>query len=187
MFGTFVAKHGRNEKNFPKNAAINHFLRLHVRGGETLALGRETVDLRSLVLLADDGQARAAGDAILYAVEKGFIDGNATIAAILDRVFADIEASGLRALVPAQGRPGDYAMPRRHEVAGILNRLKSLQVRTQRAAPGTPEGPVSPEGPALPIEAPAPAEPAVPAEPAAPEPTKAGEPGDAPTPEPIAP
>jgi predicted ABC-class ATPase len=119
-------------------------LRAELRGRETLAIGRETVDLRSLVHLADEGQARAAGDAILYAVERGFIDGNATIAAILDRVFADIEASGLRALMPPQGRPGDYAMPRRHEVAAILNRLKSLQMRTLRAAPATPEEPAAP-------------------------------------------
>ncbi len=161
-------------------------LRAELRGREVLALGRETVDLKPLIHLADDGQARAAGDAILYAVEKAYTDGNTTIAGLLDRVFADIDASGLGVLVPPQGRPGDYAMPRRHEVAAILNRLRSLQVRTQRGVPGAVEaGPLEDralleqpapfEEPAVPAEAPAPAEPAAPPESEAQGPTPAAE------------
>lgn len=152
-------------------------LRAELHGREMLVVGRETVDLKSLVHLADEGQARAAGDAILYAVEKGYVDGNATIAGILDRVFADLEASGLGVLVPPQGRRGDYAMPRRQEVAAILNRLKSLQVRTQRPGPGAPGGqgaaeerapleqPAPSEEAAVPAETLVPPEPAVPTEP----------------------
>ncbi len=165
-------------------------LRAELHGREMLAVGRETVDIKSLVHLADEGQARAAGDAILYAVEKGYVDGNATIVGILDRVFADLEASGLGVLVPPQGRRGDYAMPRRQEVAAILNRLKSLQVRTQRAAASAPDAQVSggePSGPAGPGERVVPGEsgaPAPPSESATQEPAPAFESPDASTPEP---
>jgi predicted ABC-class ATPase len=136
-------------------------LRAELRGRETLAIGRDTVDLKPLIHLADGGQARAAGDAILYALEKAYIDGNTTMAGLLDRIFSDIEASGLGVLVPPQGRPGDYATPRRQEVAAILNRLRSLQVRPQRGAepilPPTAGEPAA-EGPAA--EEPAAGEPA---------------------------
>ncbi|MGQ0568348.1 MAG: P-loop domain-containing protein [Armatimonadota bacterium] len=142
-------------------------LHAELRGRETLNLGRDAVDLAAVPQLVDAGQARAAGDAILYAVEKDYVTGNAALAEILDRVFADIEMSGLGVLATQEGRPGDYALPRRHEVVAVLNRLKSLQVRTRRVGMGAheaqppvarapeglaPEVPVPPEGAADEVE-----------------------------------
>jgi predicted ABC-class ATPase len=107
-------------------------LRAELRGRTTLAIGRDLVDLASLPHLVDPSQARAAGDAIVYAVEKGYIDGQATVGEIIDRVFAEIEASGLGVLAIHPDVAATYAMPRKHEVAAILNRLRSLQVRTRQ-------------------------------------------------------
>lgn len=106
-----------------------------LRGYGALSIGRDTVTLAPLGQLVDAGQGRAAGDAILYALAKNYVDGNASIAEILDRIFADIEASGLRVLAPEEGYTGDYALPRRHEVAAVLNRMRSLQARTRRVPP----------------------------------------------------
>ncbi|MBI3998722.1 MAG: ABC-ATPase domain-containing protein [Armatimonadetes bacterium] len=117
-----------------------------VRGRGALGVGRETVDLAALAQMVDQSQARAAGDAILYALEKGYIDGNTSLVEALDRVFADIEASSLGVLAMPEGHPGEHAMPRRHEVAAILNRLRSLQVRARGAAPGAPGEPAPPGG-----------------------------------------
>jgi predicted ABC-class ATPase len=114
-------------------------LRSEMRGRDTLAIGRDTVDLVALTQLVDPSQARAAGDAIIYAVEKGYVDGNAAIGEVIERVFADIAASGLSVLTGRQGEAVDYAMPRKHEVAAILNRLRSLQVRTRRTGGPVPE------------------------------------------------
>jgi nicotinamidase-related amidase len=87
----------------------------------------------------DPSQARAAGDAILYAIEKGYVDGNASIVEVLDRVLADINAQGLGVLAFQEGHPGDHALPRRHEIAAVLNRLRSLQVRQRRAEAEPPQ------------------------------------------------
>lgn len=113
-------------------------LRAELRGRATLGIGRDAIDLAALPLLVDASQARAAGDAILLAVEKDYIDGEASIGEILDRVFADVEASGLDALAAPSGSRRGYALPRRHEVAAILNRLRWLQVHVRR-----PQEPVS--------------------------------------------
>ncbi len=120
------------------------------RGRAALGIGRDTLDLAPLWQMVDASQARAAGDAILYAIEKGYVDGHASIVDVMDRVLADVRASGLEVLAFQDGHPGDHALPRRHEVAAVLNRLRSLQARPRRAVSGAPEPeePVtaSPEG-----------------------------------------
>ncbi len=113
------------------------------RGRAALGIGRDTVDLAALSQIADASQARAAGDAVLYAIEKGYVDGHASIVEVLDRVLADVHTSGLEVLAFQDGHPGDHALPRRHEVAAVLNRLRSLQARPRRAISGAP-GPEEP-------------------------------------------
>jgi predicted ABC-class ATPase len=125
-------------------------LRAEMRGHDALGLGRDTVELAALAQLVDPAQARAAGDAILYAVEKDFVDGNASVGEVLDRIFAEIETAGLGALAVRQGEAADYAMPRRHEVAAVLNRLRSLQVRSRRAVAPAVEPSASGPGAAAP-------------------------------------
>lgn len=133
-----------------------------LRGRSALGIGRDTVDLEAVWQIVDPSQARAAGDAILYAVEKGYVDGNASIVEVLDRVLADITAQGLGVLAFQEGHPGDHALPRRQEIAAVLNRLRSFQARQRRAGPGAPEGqtrsaevapPEEPGAPPTPAEA----------------------------------
>ena len=107
-----------------------------MRGRTVLAVGRESVDLAGLPQLVDPGQARAAGDAILYALEKGYLDGAASIADILARVFAALETGGLALLSAGDRGAGDHALPRPYDVAAVWNRLRALQVRVRR--PGQP-------------------------------------------------
>jgi len=109
------------------------------RGRAALGIGRDTLDLTPLWQMVDASQARAAGDAILYAIEKGYVDGHASIVEVLERIFADVDAHGLEILAFQDGHPGDHALPRRHEVAAVLNRLRSLQARPRRAVSGAPE------------------------------------------------
>ncbi len=113
--------------------------RTEPRGGAEIGIGRETVRTAALGQLVDASQACAAGDAILYALAKNYVDGNASIAEILDRVFADIETQGLGVLGSEGSHAGGYALPRRHEVAAVLNRMRVLQVRTRRAVQGSPQ------------------------------------------------
>jgi predicted ABC-class ATPase len=111
-------------------------LRTELRWPEALSVGRDTVELGALPLLVDPGQARAAGDAVLYAVERGYVDGRAPVAEIIDRIVADVEAGGLQVLALQPNHPIEYTLPRRHEIAGVLNRLRSLQVRVRHGTQG---------------------------------------------------
>ncbi|MDR7554069.1 MAG: ABC-ATPase domain-containing protein [Armatimonadota bacterium] len=146
-----------------------------MRGRGALVVGRESVDLAGLPQLVEPGQARAAGDAILYAVEKGYIDGAASIAEILARVFADLEAGGLLLLSEGERGSGDYALPRPYEVAAVLNRLRALQVRVRRpgqpldldAARSQPQEAPAPPTPSAAEEAPSASGPEAPGAPAA--------------------
>lgn len=127
--------------------------RTEPRGSAEIGIGRETISTAALGQLVGAGQAYAVGDAVLYAVAKGYVDGNSSVAQILDRVFADIEAHGLGVLSAEGSHAGSYALPRRHEVAAVLNRMRALQVRTQRTlqdASPPPEPSASDEIPAPP-------------------------------------
>jgi len=40
-----------------------------------------------------------------------------------------MEQNGLEVLSTHEGHPGDYALPRRNEIAAAINRLRTLAVR----------------------------------------------------------
>ncbi len=115
-------------------AGLRERQRVEMRGRGVLGIGREAVDLAGIRHLVDPSQARAAGAAILYAIEKGYFDGTLPMADAIDRVFADIERSGLAVLALDDEVSGEHAMPRRHEVAAVLNRMRALQARSRPAA-----------------------------------------------------
>ena len=73
----------------------------------------------------------AIGNAIHLATQR-FMDGEATLRAVLDALDALLDAEGLDVLDPFHrpGRhPGDLARPRRFEIAAAINRLRSLRMR----------------------------------------------------------
>ncbi len=104
-------------------------VRVDARGVRTIVFGRETIELGAVEQVVDPSQTRAIGDAIFYALEKGYFDGERTLSQVLDAITADIAQGDLEVLSTHQGHPGDYALPRRHEIAAAINRLRSLAVR----------------------------------------------------------
>jgi len=97
---------------------------------DVVMLGREVVDLSRVAQLAEPAQTRAAGAAIIYAAEQGYVDGSRTVREILALVDSDISQRGLDVLEPADAPAGDLARPRRQEMAAALNRLRSLRVKS---------------------------------------------------------
>ncbi|MBX6755355.1 MAG: ATPase, partial [Thermorudis peleae] len=83
----------------------------------------------------DPSQTRAIGDALVLALQRGIIDGKRSMAEILDVLERVLDEEGLDALSPFRGHPGDYARPRRYELAAALNRLRTLQVKQRRSKP----------------------------------------------------
>lgn len=93
-------------------------------------LGRDVIDLSRVDQLADPGQARAIGAALVFAAERGYADGTRTVREVLGLLEMEMTQKGLEVIWLQDGPPGDLAMPRRHEIAAALNRLRTLRVKS---------------------------------------------------------
>ena len=102
------------------------------RGLHAIQFGRETIGLGAVEQLVDRSQARAIGEALVYAWDN-YIDGVRTVREVVDRVMADVENEGLDLLTPFL--VGDLAAFRRFELAAALNRLRTLEVKSGRGTP----------------------------------------------------
>jgi predicted ABC-class ATPase len=110
---------------------------LRARGIHELLYGEESVDLRGLEQLVDTSQTRAVGAAIHWAAQE-LCDGERTLAELLDGIEELLDRRGLDPLDPFYRpgqHPGNFARPRRFEIAAAINRLRSLRILSQRAAP----------------------------------------------------
>ncbi|UCH35568.1 MAG: ABC-ATPase domain-containing protein [Armatimonadota bacterium] len=99
-------------------------VKIRPRGTRGIDFGTEHIDLSALEQLVDPAQSRAIGWLIHHAAQYIF-DGETTLTQGLDRLNELLDARGLLAAVP--GKSGDYARPRRWEIAGAINRLRTLR------------------------------------------------------------
>lgn len=104
--------------------------RIKQRGADTLVLGGSDIDLRAIEQIVDRSQVLGIGLALSHGIEAGLLDGKRTIAEFLDLLDRDLDESGADVL--AHGFLGDFAVPRRFEVAAALSRLRTLQVTALR-------------------------------------------------------
>lgn len=102
-----------------------YLVKWKVRDIDTLVFGMDDIDLSVVAQIAETGQLRAIAAAMVYAQQQ-YIDGQRTLAEILDRMMADIETKGLDLLSPFPS--GDLVMFRRFELVAAINRLRSLKV-----------------------------------------------------------
>lgn len=115
---SFDARRGRREIKFS------------TRDRDEIVYGTTEIDLRATPQIFDASQTRAIAGAIHLAAER-FVDGERDLSQILDALDGFFDEEGLDALDPFHrpGRhPGALARPRRFEVAGAINRMRSLQV-----------------------------------------------------------
>jgi len=104
-------------------------VKIEARGIDTILFGRSLIDLRAVEQIIDRSQTRAIGMAIQLAASQ-LMDG-ATIPVILDRLEETFDREGLDVLSPrssAGEHPGDFARPRRYEIAAAIDRLRSLRI-----------------------------------------------------------
>ncbi|MBI2200450.1 MAG: hypothetical protein HYU43_00725 [Armatimonadetes bacterium] len=133
--GSSEARHrfGGIHHRVPLPESVNQLrgrrLRPEMQGPRSVLLGRDAIDLTRLPQLVDSCQGRAAGAAIVYAAEQGYVDGSRTVREILAVVDTDMAQKGLDVLVPLEAPGGDLARPRRQEIAAALNRLRTLRVK----------------------------------------------------------
>lgn len=104
-------------------------VRVKVRDVDEVTFGSEDLDLSAVEQLVSKDQLRAIAEAMVYAKNR-YIDGVKTLPEILDKIMADIEEKGLDIISPFP--QGDLAMFRRFELAAAINRLRTLQVKSEQ-------------------------------------------------------
>jgi hypothetical protein len=57
------------------------------------------------------------------------VDDKKTLSELVERVYIDAVTHGLDAITPFRGHPGNLALPRKHEIAGVLNRFRNLKIK----------------------------------------------------------
>jgi predicted ABC-class ATPase len=105
-------------------------VKIDARGLNRIRFGAHEIDLSGVEQLVDASQTRAVGYAVHLARQR-FIDGTATLPEILDRLEALFDDAGLDCLDPFERpgcHPGNFARPRRFEIAAAINRMRSLRV-----------------------------------------------------------
>jgi predicted ABC-class ATPase len=96
-----------------------------------IIFGRHRVDLRSVEQLVDLSQTRAVGHAIHLALRE-FMTGNATLNEVVDKLDTFFDEKGLDPLDPyyrPDAHPGNFARPRKYEIAAAINRLRTLRMK----------------------------------------------------------
>ncbi len=105
--------------------------KVRARGVDALTLGESTVELRAVEQLVDPSQVTGIGLALVTCVRRGLVDGSRTVAEVLDEFAAEVDKRGVAAVDDRY--VGDFAVPRRFELAAALNRLRVLKVSGFRA------------------------------------------------------
>ncbi len=114
-------------------------VRIEARGRDQLVFGEETLDLRALEQLVDVSQTRAVGYAMALAAKRLRSD-TTRLTDIMDALDVLFDKEGLDVLaskIPLSGpfervfeHPGNFARPRRFEIAASFNRLRMIEMET---------------------------------------------------------
>ncbi len=119
---SFDASRGRRE------------VKIDAKALDRILFGSEPIDLRCVEQLVDLSQTRAIGYAIHLATER-FMDGAATLREVVDMVEQFFEKEGLDELDPFHRRdhhPGNFARPRKYEIAAAINRLRTVRMKQRQ-------------------------------------------------------
>ncbi|HET7628901.1 MAG TPA: ABC-ATPase domain-containing protein [Bacillales bacterium] len=101
------------------------------RGLKRIQYGTKDIELEQVEQLVDASQTRAIGE-ILHDLEKRNRLGGKSVKQLLDEIEEQIERHGLASFTPfAEQHPGELARPRIFEIAAALNRMRTLQVKSQ--------------------------------------------------------
>lgn len=113
LASTFDARRGKRD------------VKIDAKGLVTIQFGQTSIDLVCLEQLVDVSQTRAIGHLIYYYGQR-YLNHSGNLCDGLKRVFRDVEEKGLDVLLPY--KVGNLALPRIFEVAGAINRMRTLRV-----------------------------------------------------------
>ncbi|MCH7911314.1 MAG: ATPase, partial [Candidatus Hydrogenedentes bacterium] len=105
-------------------------VKIDVRDLDRILYGRDPIELRGVEQLVDLSQTRAIGHGIHLAATR-FVDGARTLREVVECLESVFDEEGLDLLDPfyQEGRhPGNYARPRKFEIAAAINRLRTVNM-----------------------------------------------------------
>lgn len=102
-------------------------VRTRSRGLTQVTLDREDIDVADVSGIVDPGQAEAIAHALRALLEQRF-DGKSSLAQCLEDLDALLDDEGLDALGSAREHPAFLVRPRAVDVAGAVNRYRSLEL-----------------------------------------------------------
>ena len=100
-------------------------VKIDAKGAETILFGQTAIDLGCLEQLVDMSQTRAIGH-LIHCYGKAYLDRTANLREGLEGVLDDVVEKGLDMLLPF--KTGNLALPRIFEVAGAINRMRTLRI-----------------------------------------------------------
>jgi predicted ABC-class ATPase len=106
-------------------------IKIQAKSKKHIAFGRANIDLQDIEQLVDVSQTRAVGYSIHLATER-FMDGKSTLNLVLNSLEQFFDSHGLDELDPfhrKERHPGDFARPRRYEIAAAINRLRTVHMK----------------------------------------------------------
>ena len=103
-------------------------VKIKPRGIDQIQYNKTDIDIRDLEQLVDSNQTNAICFMIEY-IMKRVANDNMTLAQVVEKVYGEIDSRGLDVVSPYKGHPGNMALPRKHELAGALNRFRELKIK----------------------------------------------------------
>ncbi|MEA1928153.1 MAG: ABC-ATPase domain-containing protein, partial [Candidatus Auribacterota bacterium] len=122
-FGTVKPRRPLPDSFDPRKGKRNK-AKISAKSINMISFGKYFIDLSQVEQLVDISQTRAIGDIINYALKK-YINGERSLSEILDLVEEDLDKKGMDVISPYL--KGNYARPRRYEIAAAINRLRTLK------------------------------------------------------------
>ena len=101
-------------------------VKIDAKGMRTILYGSTTIDLSFLEQLFDPSQTRAIGLMIHYYCEH-YLEKSRSLREGLTKVMEDVKEKGFDILLPY--KVGNLAMPRIYELAGAINRMRTLRIK----------------------------------------------------------
>jgi predicted ABC-class ATPase len=105
-------------------------VKILARSRQELVFGHEVIDLLGVEQVVDVSQTRAIGQVFHLAATR-LMDGVRTMKDVMESIEGLIDEQGLDVLSPYSvfdRHPGNFARPRRFEIAAALNRLRTVRM-----------------------------------------------------------
>lgn len=102
-------------------------MKVRTTGKDTISLNKESIDVRYLEQLVDNGQTVAIGYFLKYLIEN-MTDNKKTMQELVEELYGQVERKGLSGMIPKGYSAGFCVLPRKQEVYAAWNRFRGLKI-----------------------------------------------------------